>query len=243
MNGQTSSVIIASRFNGPPLSGNGGYTAGCVAALLDGTHAIRISSPIPLDTPLTPVREGDQVRLMKDDQLILTARPNTLKLTAPKPPTLPDALKAPEKPISFGDAGPSTCFVCGRNRDEGDGLRIWCGEVDGFDGAVDVWTPHPNFADEDGLTRPEVMWGALDCPGGYCLPEENRRVLLGEMTAEIYERPPVGEPTILTSWLDRSEGRKHFAGTAMFSADGRLLAQADTLWIEVKPEQAAGLFG
>lgn len=236
-------IRIPAAFNGPPHSGNGGYTAGRVAAFLDGPHAMRISSPIPLETDLTLHRDGDVVKVLEGERLILTARPNALTLTPPKPPSLAAAKTAHEHPINFGAGGPSTCFVCGRNRAEGDGLRVWCGKVDGFDGAVEVWTPHQNFANAQGKVRPEVMWSALDCPGGYCLPEANRRVLLGEMTADIYECPPVEEPTILVSWHDRSEGRKHFAGTAMFSAGGKLLAQADTLWIELKPEHVNAMFG
>jgi hypothetical protein len=49
---------------------------------------------------------------------------------------------------------------------------------------------------------------------------------------------PTGEPVIVHAWHEWSKGRKHFAGTALHAADGTLLAQADTLWIELTPEQA-----
>jgi hypothetical protein len=37
------------------------------------------------------------------------------------------------------------------------------------------------------------------------------------------------------------KGGSIFAGTALYAADGTLLAQADTLWIELTPEQAGKL--
>ena len=49
MSGQT---LIASRFNGPPNSGNGGYSCGVLAAFIDGPASIRLHVPPPLDAPL-----------------------------------------------------------------------------------------------------------------------------------------------------------------------------------------------
>ena len=44
------------------------------------------------------------------------------------------------------------CFVCGPDRDEGEGLRIFPGLLEG--GAVAApWVPHRAFADEGGVVR------------------------------------------------------------------------------------------
>jgi hypothetical protein len=40
-------------------------------------------------------------------------------------------------------------------------------------------------------------------------------------------------PHILTAWRLGQEGRKHFAGGALWTADQRLLAIAEATWIEV----------
>lgn len=236
-------IIIAKRFNGPPQSGNGGIGAGRFADFLDGPHTIRISAPIPLDTPLSIVRDGEKVFLLNGKQIIMAARPAELKLTAPSAPPLNVAREANNHLINFGADGETSCFVCGRNRGVGDGMRVWAGEAEGHHGALEAWILHQAFCDEDDLMRPEYMFGALDCPGGASLPEENRRVLLGEMTTVIHQRPRKGEELIIHAWHDHSDGRKHFAGTALYSADGTLLAQADTLWIQLKPDQIAGMFG
>src|SRR5215213_5565598 len=46
-------VVIARRFNGPPGSGHGGYSAGRAAALLGGrTAEVTLRRPPPLEAPL-----------------------------------------------------------------------------------------------------------------------------------------------------------------------------------------------
>ncbi|MEQ8557672.1 MAG: hypothetical protein RIB03_05090 [Henriciella sp.] len=229
-------ITIPRKFNGPPGNGNGGYSAGLLAAYLDGPHTIRINAPIPLETPLALGRENGITTLHDGETLIMTARPEETSI-APRPaPSFEAAKEASERPRAFGAGEQSVCFVCGRNREPGEGLRIFCGQLDGKDTAATVWTPHETFADEDGLVRPEILWSALDCPGGFSLPDVDR-ALLGEMNANILERPPVGEPLIIASWRTGGKGRKHVAGTALYCPDGTCLAHADTVWFEVSTER------
>ena len=61
------------------------------------------------------------------------------------------------------------------------------------------------------------------------------------MTAALHGPVPCGEEIIVHAWHAWSDGRKHFAGTALHAADGTLLAQADTLWIELAPAQTESL--
>ncbi|MEZ5999595.1 hypothetical protein [Hyphomonas sp.] len=234
-------ITIASAFNGPPSSGNGGYAAGVLSRLFETPHTVRISAPIPLDTPLAVTRQKDKLVAASGETPILTARPGGVTLTPPAPPSLEAALKAAETPTYFGAGGASTCFVCGRNRKEGDGLHIHCGRLGDKLEAATVWTPHVNFDDGTEHVRPEYVWAALDCPGGFALPEIETTYLLGEMSAAQHKPVPVGQPVIVHAWHEWTKGRKHFAGTSLHAADGTLLAQADTLWIELTPEQAGRL--
>lgn len=230
-------ITIPKTFNGPPGSGNGGYSAGLLAYHLDGPHTVRINAPIPLATPLT-IREEDGVtRVYDGETVIMTARPEAPSI-APRPaPSFEAAKAASERPRPFGAGEDSVCFVCGRNRAEGEGLRIFCGQVEGEDAAAaTVWIPHEAFAGEDGRVRPEIVWSALDCPGGFSLPDVDR-ALLGEMNAVILERPRAGETLIIHAWRTGGKGRKHFAGTALYRPDGELLAHADTLWFAVDTAQ------
>ncbi|WP_162177448.1 hypothetical protein [Hyphomonas adhaerens] len=234
-------ITIASAFNGPPTSGNGGYASGMLSRLFETPHTVRISAPIPLDTPLAVTQQDNKLVATLGEKPILTARPGGVTLTPPQAPSMEAARKAGETPTYFGAGGLSTCFVCGRNRKEGDGLHIHCGRLGGKLEAAAVWTPHANFDDGHGHVRPEYVWAALDCPGGFALPEIETTYLLGEMTAAIHQPILTGQPVIIHAWHEWSDGRKHFAGTALHAEDGTLLAQADTLWIELTPEQAGSM--
>ena len=179
-----STITIPAQFNGPPGSGNGGYSAGLLARHLDGPHTIRINAPIPLEIPLTIASDDDNTTLHSGDTLIMTARPEAPAI-APRPaPGFEAARAASEHPRPFGAGEMSVCFVCGRGRAPGEGLRIFCGQLEDPETAATVWTPHETFADQDGLVRPEIIWSALDCPGGFSLPDVDR-ALLGGMNANI----------------------------------------------------------
>ena len=64
--GPVTPSIVPARFNGPPHSGNGGWTSGALAALLAPAPGravqVRLSAPPPLDVPLDVdgVRGGDR---------------------------------------------------------------------------------------------------------------------------------------------------------------------------------------
>ena len=66
------------RFNGPPESGNGGWSAGLVAGLLPdaGAVTVRLQSPPPLETDLrSEVRDDGTVAVLAGDVPVATARP------------------------------------------------------------------------------------------------------------------------------------------------------------------------
>jgi hypothetical protein len=58
-------------------------------------------------------------------------------------------------------------------------------------------------------------------------------MVLAMMTASVADLPLVGEPHVVMAWPRGHEGRKYYSGTCLYTADGRLLAQADSLWISV----------
>jgi hypothetical protein len=117
------------------------------------------------------------------------------------------------------------CFVCG-TREEGDGLGIRVGPVTIREPRYAApWTPSEPV--------PEIVWAAIDCPGAYAVGAEGRGdVVLGRMTARVLRVPDAGEQCVVTAWPLGEEGRKLFAGTALFSAGGELLALARQVWIQ-----------
>ena len=55
--------------------------------------------------------------------------------------------------------------------------------------------------------------------------------LLGRFAARIDELPDVGERCVVVGWPLGEEGRKLYAGTALYGEDGRPLARARATWI------------
>ena len=82
-------------------------------------------------------------------------------------------------------------------------------------------------------SAPEIVWAAIDCPGAYAVGAQGRgEVVLGRMTAHVLRVPEVGDRCVVAAWPLREDGRKLFAGTALFAEDGELLALGEQTWIE-----------
>lgn len=228
-------IVIPSRFNGPPASGNGGYAAGALAAFLGGPAGVELRAPVPLETPLAVTGGEGGLEVHHDGMLVMRAGAAAPQLAAPSFPDLETAARGRETFPSAEEHGLPGCFVCGPHRGPGDGLCLFTGLVEEAGGALDVWTPLDVFGDGAGHVRPEIVWAALDCPSAFAITDADNLMLLGRITARIDRLPRLGEPHVVMGWQARREGRKHYAGTAIFDAAGSLLAQADTLWIELKP--------
>jgi hypothetical protein len=227
-------LTIAQRFNGPPDSGNGGYVCGalCVASGLD--LRVRLAAPPPLDVPMGIEQDAATgvCRLHRGDQLIAVGTPDCLRLDVPSPPAYVSAVWASQHYAGFHDHVFADCFVCGPNRRRGDGLRIFPGQLE--NGIVaSPWLPPDSLDGGDGKVGAEFHWAALDCPGYFALTPGRRKLLLGEMQAHVDRRVHVGEACTVIGWKLGVEGRKHYAGTAIFDEDGELCARARATWIDV----------
>ena len=212
-------MIIPARFNGPPGSANGGYACGLFSEALGGGFEVTLLRPPPLDTQLDIV--GDELR--DGDLVVARARRAILAVDTPEPVSLPEAEEASRHYAGFEHHAYPTCFTCGPGRD--DGLGIYAGPVAGREGLVAApWTP--------GELRPEIVWAALDCPAGWAVDDFQREgVLLGRMAAAIRSVPAAGEPHVVMGWRIGEEGRKRFAGSALSSPAGDVVAVARSTWI------------
>lgn len=228
---------IAERFCGPPRSGNGGYVCGHVARPLPGPVAVRLKAPPPLLTPLRVESGPREARLFQGSALIAEARCTALDLQPPACPSRPEAERSSGNFAGFHAHSFPGCFVCGTARQPLDGLRIFPGSVGGTALIAAPWTPDASLADHNGTVRPEFLWAALDCPGAFSVlpPDGTLTVVLGELCASIEGAVSPGEPCVVTAWPLAVEGRKHFAGSAVYGNDGRLVARARAVWIEVPP--------
>lgn len=227
-------VIVPARFNGPIANGNGGYSAGLAAAMLDGPVEATLRRPVPLDRPLRAELQDGGVHLLDGEDLIVEAT------EAPGfEIEVPEAVGVVEARAAMGryrglDEGPfSRCFVCGLAR--GDSFEVFSGRVEGRDVVASTWTPPEWTAGEDGRVRPEFVWSVLDCPtffGAYLDVEELPLSFLGRMTARVDAAPAVGEEHVVMSWPLGVDGRKAEAGVSLLSGGGDVLASARALLIE-----------
>jgi hypothetical protein len=219
-------IVIAQRYRGPLTSANGGYACGRLAAFVDADEVeVTLRRPPPLERPLRVERDGADARLLDGDELVAEARPGRIDVVLPGHVSVADATEARSRHVRAGDALFAECFTCGI-RDETDGLEVHVGAVAGREPlhAAPV-TFHEG--------SPEVAWAAIDCPGAYAIGEQGRgTIVLGRMTARVDRAPDPGETCVVAAWPLGEDGRKLFAGTALFAQDGELLALATQVWIE-----------
>jgi len=227
-------VVVDPRFRGPPHSGNGGYVAGLLAAPLGGSGDTSFRRPVPLGRELQIDRTGDGVSLYAAGVRLVAVKRIDLQLPVPAPPSLAEAHDAAARHLGRrARLRFARCFGCGVERAEGDGLRIFAGPT-GRDGVYATpWTPHAAHADANGQVRPEFVWTALDCSGGFAIMGDVMRFLVTAWLAvRIDALPQAGETYVVAAWpVERGE-RKHKSGTAIYAPDGRVLAVGGALWVE-----------
>jgi hypothetical protein len=247
-------LIVPSRFRGPRSSGNGGWTAGALAALVDHdvpddraarwpTIAVSLRQPPPLDTPLQVTDHDAETVAALDGVTVAFAE---VRHEAPTPVDSVPADEARAATASYPGLRQHpfpTCFSCGTAREEGDGLRIFPGPVNASAGPTRVaatWTPHPSlfedwhaYHDDHPRASLPVAWAALDCVGGWAGDLTERMMVLARITARINTLPLIGQEHVVVGEARGTEGRKTWTASTLYDADGQALASAEHLWIAV----------
>jgi hypothetical protein len=237
----TESLVIPSRFCGPPGSGNGGYVCGRIAAYVDGPVTVTLRRPPPLATPMAVEQDEEgSVRIHHGRTLIAeaTSSPGSPPPEKPGPVSTAEARTAAGRARYYTDPVFPDCFVCGQGRGPGDGLRIFPGPLAGRPLWAAPWTPDPSVAGAGGKVRPEVVWAALDCPSGIAAAEaaglaRDTAILLGRMTASLAVLPRSGDQCLVIAWPSGRDGRKLLAGSALLGPGGQVLAAARAVWLTV----------
>lgn len=236
----TETLIVERGFNGPRLSGNGGYVGGLLAQRLDADGAVEVTfrAPIPLERPMALHRSNGSLELRDGDTLVCEARPGSVDgLSPPPPPTdWTDVMQREREGGSFEDSDFHYCIVCGRGRAVGDGLRVLGTSGPEAGRSLSCYLPHAAHANGEGRIKREFIWGTLDCPGAWAAQDPNdwRPALTGRMTARIIDPPRVGERCAVVGWKLGAEGRKLYSGTALYTESGRLCALGHCTWILLK---------
>jgi hypothetical protein len=214
-------MIIAARFNGPPASGNGGYSAGVFAG--SSAHElgeVTLRRPVPLDVPLSIV---DERVLDPDGELVAeVAAAEPIDLTVP-PTGHAEAVEAAKGYEGFSDHPFPTCYGCGPERV--DGLRIFPGRLD--DGSTAApWTVPADVT-------PPTVWAALDCTGGWTVVGAGRPYVLGRMAAVVGRMPAPAELCVVRGSLSSVEGRRAYVHTTLYGPDGAELARSRATWVAI----------
>lgn len=234
-------LTVPARFNGPATSGNGGWTCGAVVEAatglgLSGPVSVSLKAPPPLDRDLDLTARDDGWALLDGDDVVAQTRAGAVLTGADADPggaVDPQRARALEPTYAGLRSHPfPTCFVCGPDREPGDGLRIFPGRLDD-DRVASTWTPDSSVADHDGVGT-AVTWAALDCVGGWSSDLENRPMVLAAMSAGVLpgQSPPLaGSTYVVVGRHVRAEGRKTWTASGMYDDTGALLATAQHLWI------------
>ena len=236
---------IEKRYAGPPNMGHGGYVSGLLVDAIGGATnrpiQVTLRKPVPLDTPLELAdAEDGGVQLRREDELIAEAKVDDDRavitgLEVPPAPTIEQARAATVDSPSLYDGGRGVhpiCFGCGNVRSDSEGLEVFAGPLEGVGGHQQVaglWRPGTSERTTDGW-----IIAALDCPGAFAFISQGTRAgLLGRI---VFQRLDGGEPIdpgqehVVTGWQIGVDGRKMFAGTALFDAEGTLRAAAKATW-------------
>jgi hypothetical protein len=230
-------VIIERRFRGPQESGNGGYSCGMLARSLDAPQAeVTLRLPPPLERVMEVAADDGRFSMRDGEAVVAEAEPvGELGLEVPEPIGVGEARAAMAASPLYEEHPFPECFVCGPHRHRRDGLCVVCGPI-GPELVAAPWEVDDTVVDEDGLARPEIVWAALDCPGGLAgMRRPDLGVcVLGRLAARIHAAIPEGMTCVAIGWPIDRDGRKIHAGSAIFSEDGELLAEARATWIELK---------
>ncbi|WP_130509019.1 hypothetical protein [Krasilnikovia cinnamomea] len=219
---------IPGKFNGPPASGNGGWSAGAFAvasgAAADGrAFEVTLRIPPPLDTELA-VADG---KVTAPDGTLVAEVTETADAGPGVPAaSLAEAQAAAKAYPGFTDHPFPTCYVCGPHHR--DGLRIFPGLLSDERTAA-PWTVPPDV-------RVETMWAALDCPGGWSALHIGRVYVLGRIAVAVDALPQPGATCVVVGRASALRGRKATVDSTVYGPDGARLATAHATWIALSDE-------
>jgi hypothetical protein len=227
-------VVIPRSCNGAVDSGNGGYSCGTFAALIDGPADVSLRRPVPVDRELTVTLEAGGARVLDGTDVVALVEPaGELALDVPR--VTPEEARA----ASAGYRGSgyevfARCYVCGLER--GDALGVFAGAVPGRAVVASPWTPPFWAGDARGHVLPEHVWAVMDCPTYFAahLGEDSTMSFLVRMGARLHAPVVAGIEHVVVAWPLGVDGRKRHAASAVLTAEGEVLALARVLLVEAR---------
>jgi hypothetical protein len=231
-------LIIGARYNGPPGSGNGGYCAGSFAhasGLSRDALEVTLRRPPPLEVALQTREAEEGIDVFEGQDLVAQVRPSAIDAEEiVDSVNWDEAVAASASYPGFATHPFPTCFVCGPQRAEGDGLRLFPGRLPDGRTATPFRVPE-EVSPPSGRAKPrvgaELVWASLDCPGGWAVPLEGRPYVLGRLAVRIWQSPVAGDECVVMGAITGEDGRKAYVRTTLWSAQGDVLATARATWL------------
>lgn len=230
------SVTIPRHANGPIGSGHGGVSAGVFASAAGLSSAkVRFHASIPLATPLGIVPDPRGATITCNEETIATVQPLSASLRVGQFGRLRagDVASAEHRFLDHheGEHIAPTCFACGNQRTDSNGLNLRPGTVQDTGLSATTWRPQSL-----GDVPDWMIWAALDCPSGFPVLAKLDRDLAavtGELSVEILHRVPGNGDYQLIGRRTGRDGRKFATEAALIDGFGRALAVATATWIVV----------
>ena len=232
----THEARVPSRFNGPPTSGNGGWTAALLGKEVGSEVEVTLKRPIPMDRDIQVVVRGNSAVLEDRCEEIACARATEVDVDTPDSVSFARAAEARASFAGYRKHPFPGCFVCGTGRCCGDGMCLFTGPIDtGF--VASSWVPEAEFVTSDGTIAPELVVAALDCPGAWALIDRygiEGPFVLGRISYRLDRPVYAGERYVVQGWALGREGRKSTCGTAVYDGSGKVCAVAQATWVELR---------
>jgi hypothetical protein len=188
---------------------------------------VTLRRPPPLGRPIDVAAGADAVAARVDGAVVAEAVGARLDIDPIEPVSYARASEAALGYRGLATHPFPTCFACGTARSAPDGLALRPGAVPGrADVTAAPWSPDPAHASADGRVPDEIVWAALDCPGGWTVDLTGRPAVLGRITASVDASPGAGDRCVVMGSLLGLEGRKAYTATTLYDSDGRVLARA-----------------
>lgn len=192
---------------------------------------MRLNIPPPLETPLAVEDRGDHFAAVSGERVVMEARAATGDFGDAPFVSFEEARAAEPGYPGWTYHGAAECFVCGPDRRDPYGLRLFPGPVAGEQLVAAAWIPGPTAGDEAAMVREEVIWGVIDCPGAWAAATYDPEGMpyfpaLGTITASLEEPVRVGERLVVVGRYRSTEGRRLNTDVVLFGAGGAIKARS-----------------
>jgi hypothetical protein len=231
-------LSVDRRFHSWEGVAHGGYVAGHLAQRAGPSCEVTLRQAVPFDTAMSLAEDGlGRITLGADGTVLARAERAPIQVDVPPPVSFDEASAASWNHVSIPIHPTPTCFCCGYEREEGDGLRIWPGSLPGRDTVAAAWIPHPSFAGPDGTVAVPFVWAALDCPSFWGIVQGLHgmpNVVTIRLAGAVHGPVRAGDPHVVLGWPIEHRRRRMIGGSAIFGPDGDLLAASRVTWLEVR---------